>query len=61
MLLPGKSHGWRSLVGYSPWGCKEFDKTESFTFKTKLIKYCFGFFRTEEEKKEWIQVKLLKF
>ena len=19
-LLPGKSHGWRSLVGYSPWG-----------------------------------------
>ena len=20
-LLPGKSHGWRSLVGYSPWGC----------------------------------------
>ena len=19
--LPGKSHGWRSLVGYSPWGC----------------------------------------
>ena len=20
-LLPGKSHGWRSLVGCSPWGC----------------------------------------
>ena len=20
--LPGKSHGRRSLVGYSPWGCK---------------------------------------
>ena len=19
-LLPGKSHGWRSLVGHSPWG-----------------------------------------
>ena len=19
VLLPGKSHGWRSLVGYSPW------------------------------------------
>ena len=27
-LLPGKSHGWRSLVGYSPWGCKESDTTE---------------------------------
>jgi len=25
--LPGKSHGWRSLVGYSPWGCKESDTT----------------------------------
>ena len=21
IFLPGKSHGWRSLVGYSPWGC----------------------------------------
>ena len=25
VLLPGKSHGWRSLVGYSSWGCKESD------------------------------------
>ena len=23
-----KSHGWRSLVGYSPWGHKELDMTE---------------------------------
>ena len=23
VLLPGKSHGWRSMVGYSPWGRKE--------------------------------------
>ena len=22
-FLPGQSHGQRSLVGYSPWGCKE--------------------------------------
>ena len=28
VLLPGKSHGWRNLVGYSPWGCKESDTTE---------------------------------
>ena len=28
VFLPGKSHGWRSLVGYSPWGCKESDTTE---------------------------------
>ena len=26
--LPGKSHGWRSLVGYSPWGCKDLDVTD---------------------------------
>ena len=28
VLLPGKSHGQRSLVGCSPWGCKESDTTE---------------------------------
>ena len=28
VFLPGESHGWRSLVGYSPWGPKESDKTE---------------------------------
>ena len=25
--LAGESHGQRSLVGYSPWGCKESDTT----------------------------------
>ena len=28
VLLPGESHGGRSLVGYSPWGRKELDTTE---------------------------------
>ena len=28
ILLPGESHGWRSLVGCSPWDCKESDTTE---------------------------------
>ena len=28
VLLPGKSHGQRSLVGCSPWGCEESDMTE---------------------------------
>ena len=27
VFLLGKSHGQRSLVGYSPWGCKESDTT----------------------------------
>ena len=28
VLLPGKSHGQRSLVGCSPWGHSELDRTE---------------------------------
>ena len=32
VLLPGKSHGWRSLIGYSPWGRKELDMTEWLYF-----------------------------
>ena len=27
-ILAGETHGQRSLVGYSPWGCKESDMTE---------------------------------
>ena len=38
VLLPGKSHGWRSLVCYSPWGHKEsLDTTEQLHF---LSRYC---------------------
>ena len=32
VFLPGKSHGWRSLAGYSPWGCKKLDRLGDFTF-----------------------------
>ena len=32
VFLPGKSHGWGSLVGYSPWGRKESDMTERLHF-----------------------------
>ena len=32
VLLPGKSHGRRRLVGYSPWGCEESDTTERLPF-----------------------------
>ena len=37
VLLPGKSHGWRSPVGYSPWGRKEPDTTEKFHFTSLKI------------------------
>ena len=36
VLLPGKSHGQRSLVGCSPWGRKESDTTERLHFHSSL-------------------------
>ena len=39
-LLPGKSHGWRSLVGCSPWGHEELDMTERLHFHFSLS--CIG-------------------
>ena len=36
VLLPGKSHGWRSLVGCSPWGSEESDTTERLHFHFSL-------------------------
>ena len=40
VLLPGKSHGRRSLVGGSPWGRKELDTTEQLPFHFSLS--CIG-------------------
>ena len=36
VLLPGKSHGWRGLVGCSPWGRQESDTTERLHFHFSL-------------------------
>ena len=36
VLLPGKFHGLRSLVGCSPWGCKESDTTERLSLSLHL-------------------------
>ena len=40
VLWPGKSHGWKSLVGCSPWGCEESDTTERLHFHFSLS--CIG-------------------
>ena len=40
VLLPGRSHGWRSLVGCSPWGHWESDTTERLHFHFSLS--CIG-------------------
>ena len=41
-FLPGKSHGQRSLVGYSLWGHKESDTTEKLQFS--LVSFCLVLF-----------------
>ena len=40
VLLPGKSHGQRSLIGCSPWGREESDMTERLPFHFSLS--CIG-------------------
>ena len=35
--LAWKIHGWRSLVGYSPWGRKESDTTERLPFPLLVV------------------------
>ena len=40
VLLPGESHGQRSLVGCRPWGRKEWDTTERLNFHFSLS--CIG-------------------
>ena len=36
VLLPGNSHGWKSLAGCSPWGPQESDTTERLYFHFSL-------------------------
>ena len=42
VFLPGKSHGQRSLAGYSPWGCKKLDMTEQLLLSlvTEFCLFC---------------------
>ena len=48
VFLPGESHGQRSLVGYSPWGCKESDTAEVTEHPHNLL---------EDERLHWIDHK----
>ena len=40
-ILAWKSHGQRSLAGYSPWGCRESDTTEPACIGSKIAKRLF--------------------
>ena len=37
VLLPGESHGWRSLVGYSPWGLQRVGRDWATSLTEKFI------------------------
>ena len=39
VFWPGESHGQRSLVGYSSWGCKELDTTERLSTQHQAFLY----------------------
>ena len=41
VFLPRNLHGQGSLMGYSPWGCKELDITECLTFSHCLMSHNF--------------------
>ena len=45
IFLPGKSHGQRTLAGYSPWGHKESDTTELLNHHQKEITHLLNCFK----------------
>ena len=49
VFLPGKSHGRKSLIGYSPWGCKESDMTEQLRFLYLIITDEVNFMRHQSQ------------
>ena len=59
IFLPGKSHGQRSLVGYSPWGSKESDTTEWLSIdiikKKNFKKVVYEYSRIVKIANEWLK------
>ena len=39
VFLPGKSHGQRSLAGYTPWDCKDSDTIEQLSTIQGIITF----------------------
>ena len=61
MLLPGKFHGQRRLVDYSPWGHKESDTTEQLTLFTLCILKGEADLPSEEQSLVWVYSFLTSF
>ena len=55
VLLPGKSHGWKSLVGFSPWGRDWATSLSLFTYMWNLKKNTNGFiYNTNSQNKHMV-------
>ena len=59
LFLSGKSHGQRNLVGYSPWGHKESDRTELLHFTSSQNIKLSGEFIEMEAFYQVLEIKLL--
>ena len=59
VFLPGKSHGQRSLVGYSPCGCKESDMTEQLMSMLFVCIYSFTSLETNIKLYHWKSLVLV--
>ena len=60
VFLPAELHGQRSLVGYSPWGCRQLDTTEQLTHTsdtTTSFIFSNNTMEVKEEKKDTIHQK----
>ena len=58
VLLPGKSHGLRSLVGYSQWGSKSRTQLSDFTFTLMYTSSSLFYIKKKDAK---IDVKVYKY
>ena len=60
-FVPGESHGWRSLVGYSPWGRKESTWLSDFTHSlTHQEMTCETWKFKQRQRQGWFELRILE-
>ena len=52
VFLPGESHGQKNLVGYSPWGHKESDRTKWLILPLPQVKSLFCLMQKQQKENE---------
>ena len=58
VFLPGKVHGQRSLVGYSPWGGKELKMTEATKHTSRHAHMMHGVAKKEKKEASYWESRL---